>query len=189
MPVGKKSTGTGYGYPVSFRKQPELNIKKWCFATLTRGFSLTMPGIIHKMEIMRLGYETFEHGADIGIRGKGRTLEEAFANGAKALFSLMADLSTVEPHQEIQVTCTAPDIEMLFVVWLNELIARADIEKAVLSEFSVTIKDNHLTATARGERIDPRRHNLGVEVKGATYTMLRVAKEDAYFVAQCVVDV
>ncbi len=134
-------------------------------------------------------YETFEHGADVGIRGKGRTLEEAFANGAKALFSLMADLSAVEPQKEIQVACTASDVETLFMVWLNELIALADIEKIVLSEFSVTIKDNHLTATARGESINPQKHNLGVEVKGATYTMLRVFNEDGYFIAQCVVDV
>lgn len=138
---------------------------------------------------MPLGYETFEHGADIGIRGKGRTLEEAFANGAKALFSLMADLAAVKPLKEIPVACTAPDIEMLFMVWLNELIALADIEKMVLCEFRVTIEENHLTATARGEPIDPQRHNLGVEVKGATYTMLKVAKRDGYFIAQCVVDV
>ncbi|MDD5153123.1 MAG: archease [Desulfovibrionales bacterium] len=138
---------------------------------------------------MKLWYETFEHGADVGIRGKGRTLEEAFANGAKALFALMADLSTIEPRKEIQVECTAPDIETLFMVWLNQLIALADIEKMVLCEFSVTIKDKNLTATARGESISPRKHDLGVEVKGATFTMLRVFQEAGYFVAQCVVDV
>ncbi|MEW5949377.1 MAG: archease [Thermodesulfobacteriota bacterium] len=138
---------------------------------------------------MKPCYETFEHGADVGIRGKGRTLEEAFANGAKALFALMADLSTVEPRKEIRVECSAPDIETLFMVWLNQLIALADIEKMVLCEFSVTIKDKNLTATARGESISPRKHDLGVEVKGATFTMLRVFQEAGYFVAQCVVDV
>ena len=138
---------------------------------------------------MKPCYETFEHGADVGIRGKGRTLEEAFANGAKALFALMADLSTIEPQKEIRVECTAPDIETLFMVWLNQLIALADIEKMVLCEFSVTIKDKNLTATARGESISPQKHDLGVEVKGATFTMLRVFQEAGYFVAQCVVDV
>lgn len=138
---------------------------------------------------MDLGYGTFEHGADIGIRGKGRTLEEAFINGAKALFSLMADLSTIELKKEIQVACNASDLETLFMVWLNELIALADIEKMVLCEFSVTIKGNNLTAMAWGEPIDPQKHNLGVEVKGATYTMLKVSKKGDYFIAQCVVDV
>ncbi|MDP2799316.1 MAG: archease, partial [Deltaproteobacteria bacterium] len=126
---------------------------------------------------MKPWHETFEHGADIGIRGKGRTLEEAFSNGAKALFALMADLSTIEPQKEIQVECTAPDIETLFMVWLNQLISLADIEKMVLSEFNVTISDNNLTAIARGESIDPQKHDLGVEVKGATFTMLRVFQE------------
>lgn len=138
---------------------------------------------------MKPWHETFEHGADIGIRGKGRTLEEAFSNGAKALFALMADLSTIEPQKEIQVECTAPDIETLFMVWLNQLISLADIEKMVLSEFNVTIRNNNLTAVARGESIDPQKHDLGVEVKGATYTMLKVSKKGGYFIAQCVVDV
>lgn len=138
---------------------------------------------------MKPWHETFEHGADIGIRGKGRTLEEAFSNGAKALFALMADLSTIEPQKEIQVECTAPDIETLFMVWLNQLISLADLEKMVLSEFNVTIRNNNLTAVARGESINPQKHDLGVEVKGATYTMLKVSKKSGYFIAQCVVDV
>ncbi|MDO9462529.1 MAG: archease, partial [Deltaproteobacteria bacterium] len=82
-----------------------------------------------------------------------------------------------------------PDIETLFMVWLNQLISLADLEKMVLSEFNVTIRNNNLTAVARGESINPQKHDLGVEVKGATYTMLKVSKKSGYFIAQCVVDV
>jgi tRNA nucleotidyltransferase (CCA-adding enzyme) len=38
--------------------------------------------------------------------------------------------------------------------------------------------------------MDPARHELGVEVKGATYTALSVAQDaSGAWVAQCVVDV
>lgn len=134
-------------------------------------------------------FETFEHGADIGIRGKGKSLEEAFANGAKALFSLMFELSSVRPERQIEISCSAPDLDMLFLTWLNRLIALADVDNLALSEFDVTINGLELKAKAKGEPIDPERHDPGVEVKGATFTMLTVRKENGNFIAQCVVDV
>lgn len=44
-------------------------------------------------------------------------------------------------------------------------------------------------ASLWGERVDPARHRPAVEVKGATYTELKVAREGELWVAQCVVDV
>jgi SHS2 domain-containing protein len=37
--------------------------------------------------------------------------------------------------------------------------------------------------------VDPVRHEPAVEVKGATYTALRVQQTDGHWLAQCVVDV
>ena len=51
------------------------------------------------------------------------------------------------------------------------------------------IDGTRLEATAWGERVDPQRHHPAVEVKGATYTTLRVAREAGAWVAQTVVDV
>jgi SHS2 domain-containing protein len=34
-----------------------------------------------------MGSRTFDHGADIGVLGEGRTVEEAFAGAARAMFS------------------------------------------------------------------------------------------------------
>ncbi|PMP96756.1 MAG: archease, partial [Thermodesulfobacterium geofontis] len=36
-------------------------------------------------------FEAFEHGADIGIRGYGKTLSEAFSNILKALVTLLVE--------------------------------------------------------------------------------------------------
>ena len=47
----------------------------------------------------------------------------------------------------------------------------------------------YLHAQAWGELVDPARHHPAVEVKGATYTALRVARENGEWVAQTVVDV
>jgi SHS2 domain-containing protein len=135
------------------------------------------------------GYETFEHEADMGVRGIGKTLNEAFENGARAMFSIMLDIERVEPREKVEIRCSAPDEETLFVEWLNELLAQASLRGMVFSDFKVdAIEDGSLRGYARGERLVPDRHRVKVEVKAATYSMLEVHKNDEY-VAQCVVDV
>ncbi len=139
---------------------------------------------------MKPGYETFEHGADIGIRGIGKTLEEAFINAAKALFSLIViNLEAVRPERRVEIQAEGENLEELFLDWLNKLLAEAGIENLVFSEFGCHIDGLKLSGWAAGEPIDEERHELGEEVKGATYTMLKVEKIGDLWVAQCVVDV
>jgi tRNA nucleotidyltransferase (CCA-adding enzyme) len=83
----------------------------------------------------------------------------------------------------------APDRELLLVEWLNALLSLSDIERMVFSKFEVTIEGERLTGTAWGEGLDRVRHEPKVEVKGATYYMLRVSETENGYVAQCVVDV
>jgi len=60
----------------------------------------------------------------------------------------------------------------------------------LFGRFDVRIDDGSLTAKAWGEALDRARHQPAVEVKGATYTALSVARrDDGVWVAQCVVDV
>jgi SHS2 domain-containing protein len=145
---------------------------------------------------LRVGaYEHFEHGADIGVRGFGRTPAEAFTRCAEALFSLLAhDLRGVRPLVEERFACQAPGLEELLVAFLNELIFLADSRGFVFGRFEVAIEtdssgSHRLTGVARGEPLDPERHESTVEPKGATFTQLRVAQEEGQWVAQCVVDV
>jgi len=135
-------------------------------------------------------YESFDHGADIGIRGRGKTLSEAFENGARAMYSLMVeDLDSVIPGRSASVSCESPDREALFVAWLNSLLAESDIERLIFSRFHVEIQSLRLTGTATGESFDISRHQRGIEVKGATFTGLAVRQDGDSWIAQCVVDV
>ncbi len=137
-------------------------------------------------------YELLEHEADIGIRGYGNMIEEAFENGAKAMFSIMIDLETVESEKNVEITCEAPDIEALFVEWLNELLTKKDIKEMSFSRFKVKIyKDDiyKLEGTASGEKFDQKKHKAKLEVKGASYSGLKIGKKDEKVFIQCIVDV
>jgi len=138
---------------------------------------------------LAIHYETFEHEADIGIRGFGGSMEEAFESAAVALYSVMVNVDRISPAVKKTVSVSAPDHELLLVEWLNALLALSDLERMVFKNFEVRISGTVLSGTAWGEGLDHARHEPKIEVKGATYHMLSVIKDRELYVAQCVVDV
>jgi tRNA nucleotidyltransferase (CCA-adding enzyme) len=127
---------------------------------------------------------------DVGVRGFGRTCAAAFEQAALALTAVVADPADVEPKDVVELACTAPDDELLLVDWLNALVFEMATRNMLFSRFDVQIDAGCLRARAWGEAVDVERHRPAVEVKGATYTSLRVAHEvDGVWVAQCVIDV
>ena len=135
-------------------------------------------------------WEHFSHDADIGIRGYGDSMETAFVQAALAMTAVICDVDTVQPSTARDIRCEAPDNELLFVEWLNALIYEMAVEHMLFSRFEVQINAPFLHATAWGEAIDRSRHQPAVEIKGATYTELKVDhKTDGHWLAQCVIDV
>jgi tRNA nucleotidyltransferase (CCA-adding enzyme) len=135
-------------------------------------------------------WQTFPHGADIGVRGTGSTREEAFAQAARALCSVVTEPDGVRPETEVDIDAEAPDDELLLLEWLNHLVYEMDVRGMLFSRFEVRIDDGRLTGRAWGEPVDTARHEPAVEVKGATVTELRVERgDDGTWRAQCVVDV
>lgn len=135
-------------------------------------------------------WEHFAHGSDIGVRGFGSSIEEAFEQAAIALTAIVADPITVKPSETVEVHCDAPDAELLLVSWLNAIIYEMAVRNMLFHTFHAVITGHDLVATLSGERTDPERHLVAVEAKGATVTALRVARgHDGLWFAQCVVDV
>ena len=137
----------------------------------------------------RAGWEHFPHDADVGVRGRGATAAEAFEQAAVALTAVMTD-APVEARTMVAVTCEAPDLELLFVEWLNAIIYEMAVRRMLFSRFAVRISGERLEGALWGEPVDVERHAPACEPKGATYTALRVAQErDGSWTAACVVDV
>ncbi len=135
-------------------------------------------------------WEHFPHDADIGVRGFGASKEEAFTQAALALTAVLTDPHTVAQTESVEITCAAPDDELLFVDWLNALVYEMATRHMLFSRFEVHLDNESLHATAWGESINIVKHQPAVEVKGATYTELRVVSQsDGSWLAQCVVDV
>ena len=137
-----------------------------------------------------MAWEHFPHGADIGVRGIGGSRGEAFEQAALAMVAVITDPERVTAETAIELRCEAPDDELLLADWLNALIYEMATRGMLFRRFAVTLHGHALEARAWGEPIDRERHQPTVEVKGATYTALSVARrDDGTWVAQCVVDV
>jgi protein archease len=134
-------------------------------------------------------WEHFPHDADVGLRGWGATPAEAFEQAAYALTAVITQ-AKVDPKISIRLTREAPDLELLFVEWLNAIIYEMAVRNMLFGRFTVRIEGDRLEGTLWGEPVDVERHAPACEPKGATYTALKVAKEtDGRWSAACIVDV
>ncbi len=134
-------------------------------------------------------WEHFPHAADVGLRSFGKTPAEAFEQAALALTAAVTH-ADIAPKIEVEVSCEAPDLELLFVEWLNAIIYEIAVRDMLFSRFSVRIDGKRLKGTLWGEPVDVARHQPACEPKGATYTALKVAEgADGIWLAQCIVDV
>lgn len=139
-------------------------------------------------------YEYRDHTGEAWLVATGNTLEEAFAEGAKALFDLMVDVESVEPREAVEISLKAEAPDKLFFEWLNALIVEKDARGLVFSNFElepIRKRDGgyELKAKAWGEPYDVEKHSSKVDVKAATYSGLKCEETPEGWCAECVVDI
>ncbi len=135
-------------------------------------------------------YELYPHDADIGIRGFGADPSQAFEAAAMALTSAICSPEAVFPNDPVELHCQGTNLEDLFYEWINALVYEIATRRMLFSRFRLNVVGSHLSAEAWGEPVDIQRHQPAVEVKGATYTDLKVIElHPGLWMAQCIVDV
>ncbi len=135
-------------------------------------------------------WEHFRHESDIGVRGFGATLAEAFEQAALGMIAVITDPAGVRCAEPVKIACDNDDPEFLLVDWLNSIVFEMATRRMLFGCFDVGITGATLIAQCWGEPVDVGRHRPAVEVKGATLTELRVTQiAGGDWLAQCVVDV
>ncbi len=136
-----------------------------------------------------------EHTADVGLDVRTPTLDGLFVDAAAGLFDVITDVSRIEPREEraFEVSADAPDL--LLVAWLEELLYRFDTAGELFARGEVRVdgdgRDGHawtLHANMRGERFDPARQPLKVQVKAITYHGLELARDEHGWHARVIFD-
>jgi len=140
------------------------------------------------MEMEPMSSSYFEHDADMGIIGRGLTLEQSFEAAAHAVFAIITNIESVKPDIAVAIEFEESDPELALVVWLNQILGKSRELGMVFSHFYIEHHDHHWRGKALGEKWREELER-GVEVKGATLTMLSVKQLGPIWESRCVVDV
>ena len=132
--------------------------------------------------------------ADAAFEAWGKTEEELFISAADAALNVMVEsLDSIDRKEERTIRCIAESHEMLLFHLLEELIYFKDAEQLFLRVADVVIENKsrrfHLTAGVYGERIDPSRHELNVDVKAVTLHRFSLEQTDEGWKATVVLDI
>jgi SHS2 domain-containing protein len=135
-------------------------------------------------------YTIFEHTADVGIEVRAETPERLFTNSALAMSDIMFESCPSGTTETRLVLVMGTNPEELLIAWLNELLYIYNVERLVFSEFSdVRLTESTFMTRARGERFDPDKHRMEMEIKAATYHGLSIERKGDEYTARIIFDV
>ncbi len=144
-------------------------------------------------------FEFLPHTADARFRAYGRTLEEAAANAALAMVSLMWDYRQIEPRVKHQVEIRARNFEGLMVKFLTEILYLLEVKRFLLGRVE-KIEIVRPEKTAVGEEDEyvlravlvgddrPENYEIISEVKAATYNQFKLDEKPGQVQLEMVVD-
>jgi SHS2 domain-containing protein len=136
-------------------------------------------------------YEDLGHTADVGLRVRGATAEEALARLALALGTLLSGGGDAPPGADERLAVRGgPGRAGTAVALLRELLFRFATERLLPAEIEVHRADEAgAEATVAFAPYDPERHAEGADVKAVTWHAARLDPEGGGWVAQIVLDV
>ncbi len=137
-------------------------------------------------------FEFLEHTSEAKFRAYGKTMEEAFANGAEALYNIFVDTEKVDGRIKKKIDAEGSDIKALLLNFLEQFIILVDSENFLLQKITrIKITEGKklkIEAEALGDKYSEKYETHGA-LKAITYNDMLVQKEKDYFVVQVVVDI
>jgi SHS2 domain-containing protein len=136
-------------------------------------------------------HEDLGHTADVGVRVRGATVEEALARLVLAFAALASGGAGVATEREERVAVAGgPDLAGTAVALLRELLYRLATEGRVPAACEILSADAAgAEATIAFGRRDPELHAEGADLKAVTWHAARLEREGDGWVAQAVFDV
>ena len=132
--------------------------------------------------------------ADVAFEATGKTLQELFESAGLAMTNTMVKkLSSLKPKVKKKIKIKSDNVETLLFDFLQQLVFFKDTEQLLFNKFEIEItqKKNLWSASilARGEKIDIKKHEMLVDVKGATLHNYKVEDTEEGWRTQVTLDV
>jgi SHS2 domain-containing protein len=136
-------------------------------------------------------FEDLGHVADVGVRVRGATAEEALGRLALALGALLAGDGRLAPEEtEVVAVNGGPGLAGTAVALLRELLFRFATRRLVPAAVEV-LKVDEVAAEARIRWApwDPDLHGEGLDVKAVTWHLAVLEHEGGEWIGQAVFDI
>jgi len=120
-------------------------------------------------------FEILAHTADVRIKAFGHTGEELFQNAVLGLNSILAkeEKKRFIPQNYEKIKIQGPDINVLLVSFLNEILTRSQINKKIYKKVKfLKFGEKELEAQIFGETVQ----NFDEDVKAVTYHDTKIQK-------------
>ncbi len=140
-----------------------------------------------------MGYRFLNHTADVAFEATAATRDELFAEALAAFTDTLTERDGIEERLSRSFDLRASALDLLLVVWLEELLYVFEIEGLLFRRVETRLKEDgegyRLTAEAWGEVRDEERHGLKVLVKAVTYHGLEVVETPDGWRARVIFDI
>jgi SHS2 domain-containing protein len=104
----------------------------------------------------------------------------------------MTTPEAVEPRESADISLEGPELDLLLVDWLSELLFRFETTGFLVSRAAVelvTADVYRLGARIEGEALDPERHPIKVLLKAVTYHGLEIKEDHGRWTATVIFDI
>ena len=137
-------------------------------------------------------FEFFDHTADAKFKAYGKTIEEAFVNAARAMYTIILDQNSLKSAEVKEIHVEGHDEKALLYNFLEELIflldadffAVKDVKKIKISKIDREyVLEAEFHGQALTDDIETEKH-----VKAITYNEMEITKTKTGVTVQVVLD-
>jgi SHS2 domain-containing protein len=139
-------------------------------------------------------FEELPHTGDIQYRVTGKSKQDVLGESARAMFSTITDLTTVEAKDERTIEATGQDDRELLLNCLRGALALFNDDGFVACDCQVTVykpqagDSAKLHARLSGERFDLSKHPYRTEIKGVTLHGAEILRKPEGWIATFILD-
>lgn len=132
-----------------------------------------------------------KEGTEISVEASSAS--DAFMDGARALFSIMADSEHLKGDERVKIVVDAKDMPSLFVSWLKELSERSEQYNILFGECSIAsiqkVNDSQylLTGAAYGENFDSSKHTRKKVIKSIKHSLFKEQDDNHRVSCSCII--
>jgi len=137
---------------------------------------------------MKRHYRYLDHTADLGVEVWGENLVALFTNIGKAIFETQIH-GRIKATRRKTIVIHSESLQELFIDWCRELLYNFSVNSFIPHQYKISISNISLKAHLKGDKFDPKRHRVKMEIKNPTYHDFTLLAQEGEFHARIIFDV